>query len=117
MSSRGPRETPRDGETEKGERGEDTEELMGKTRIRCDSRVRRSEAGDALGMEASACPSVPAQGPGPPGEVSWGGRDQPHPQGSGRPSSQVGERGSGGGEWTAGPTPASRVVEGRGVTG
>lgn len=51
-------------------------------------------------MEASACPSMPAQGLGPPGEVGWGGRDQPHHQGSIRPSPRVGERDSERGEWT-----------------
>lgn len=65
-------------------------------------------------MEASAFSSTPAQGPGPPGEVCWGGRDQPHPQGSDRPSPGVGERGSGAERGLLGPYLPSRVVEGRG---
>lgn len=104
----------RDRETEKGDRDEDTEQLMRETRIRRDGGVRRSQKGDALGHGGVSLPIHACPGPGAPREVSWGGRDQPHLQGSDRLSPGVGERGSGEESGLLGPYLPSRVVEGQG---
>lgn len=50
-----------------------------------------------LAMEASACPIHARPGPGGPGEVGWGGRDQPHPKEATVPPPGVGEEAQRGG--------------------